>query len=80
MKNASYFICGNRAYRSEPNLYKHERITAERCMVVKAPAGLRQIHLLEGARGGMTAWSDGMKALKAMQKRNAVHLISIAVL
>jgi hypothetical protein len=56
-KSVNYTICGNRTNRSEVVLFRHEKITAGRCMVVKAPVGLRHVHLVENARGGLTAWA-----------------------
>lgn len=78
-KSASYFICGNRAYRSEIALFRQERITAERCARVKARPGLSQLHLVEGSRGGLSVWDDAQKALQAMVRRRGRGLVSIAV-
>jgi hypothetical protein len=79
-KSASYFISGTRAYPSEIALFRKERITAERCAVLKAPAGLCELYLVEGPRGALTAWADGAKALKVMIRCNGRRLISIPVL
>jgi hypothetical protein len=79
-KTVSYFVSGYRAYDSEIALFREEGITAECCMVVKAPANLNELFILEGARGGVTAWSDGLKGLKAMQTRGACRLFSVTVM
>jgi hypothetical protein len=79
-KTASYFVSGYRAYRSEIALFRQEGITAESSIVVKAPANLNELFILEGARGGVTVWGDGLNGLKATQKRGTCRLFSVTVM
>ncbi len=78
-KSASYFFCGDCAYRSEVSLYRHEGVTAEDCAVLKAPPGLSCIYVLEGRQGALTAWPDALAAFKAMLRSNGLGFVSVPV-
>lgn len=78
-KHANYFISGNRAYRSELELFRQERVTAARCAIVKAPGGAAELFLVEGARGSLTASADLAKAFGLMVRQNGRRMISVHV-
>ncbi|MEO8301159.1 MAG: hypothetical protein ABI608_05155, partial [Rhizomicrobium sp.] len=61
--------------------FRAEGVTAEQCCgIVRAPADLRELWLLHGARGALTVCKDLHTGWKAMQERNAYRLFSVAVL
>ncbi len=74
-----YFVSENRAYRSELDLFRTERITARDCATVEARRGAALLYAVEDALGLFHLGTDAQEALAIFVRERACRLRAIQV-
>ena len=78
--NANYFIANNnRAYRSVPTLFRHERETAADCWMVQASSGAMMLCEIVGPGDSVSITVDLDEAWKRFANTKADEINAIPV-
>jgi hypothetical protein len=78
MSNSSFFVYGDKAYRSEIALYRKEGVTSEECEVVSAPAETAELYRLASGHGELILY-DFVEAARHLRSSGFSSLRSVAV-